>query len=117
MKKRKIHIFVSQNGNIFEYNVLGKYDNNIIKYSESKDCLYNITIDINNKILIEDNYEYTITFYFEKDKYDILLKENNGIDSMEIEVKRFEFKNNKLSFEYNIPVTNDNWIYEIEIGD
>lgn len=118
MSKKKIHYISIINGNKSEFNHIGEYDEEkgIITYKESHGILYNFTIDIKNKILIDDCHEYTITFDFNKSSYDVLLKENNGVDTMPIEVKKFEFNGKKLTMEY-IDCVGSHFIEEIEVGD
>ena len=119
MKKEKFHIICTQNNTTSEWNCLGEYDRKkkLVTHKETNKHINTVTIDLNKKILIEDNIEYRIIFNFEKEEYEILLKEDNSIGNMKIELKRFEYGDSSIDIEYNMIETKDKFRYRIEIGD
>lgn len=122
MKKEKFHILLITNSIKDEYNLLGNYnkENGLIEFYESNKLQSKITIDLKKHLLIKDNIDYKITLNLDlkkKTKNEILLKKENGIINIEVETKKFEFISNKLSMIYTIIDSNEEIIYEIEMGD
>lgn len=122
MKKEKFHVLIITNSIKEEYNLLGQYDrkNKLIEFYESNKLRSKITIDLDKHFLIKDNIDYKITLDLDirnKTKGEILLKKENGVVNIEVETKKFSYDDNKLSMRYTIIDSNEEIIYEIEMGD
>lgn len=122
MKKEKFHVLIITNSIKAEYNLLGQYDrkNKLIEFYESNKLRSKITIDLDKHLLIKDNIDYKITLNLNishKTKGEILLKKENGVVNIEVETKKFSYDDNKLSMRYTIIDSNEEIIYEIEMGD
>lgn len=122
MKKEKFHVLIITNSIKEEYNLLGEYDRNnkLIEFYESNKLRSKITIDLTKHLLIKDNIDYRITLDLninKRTKGEILLKRENGVVNIEVDTKNFTITDNKLSMRYIISDSNEEVIYEIEMGD
>ena len=105
-----------------EYNLLGEYDRekSVVEFYESNNLRSKISIDINNHCLVKDNIDYRITLDLDITKETngkVYLKQEDKILSLTLKTNKFELKNNKLNMNYIILKSNEEIIYEIEIGD
>ena len=105
-----------------EYNLLGEYDREKrkIEFYESNNLRSKIGIDINNHILVKDNIDYKITLDLDITKEtngEVDLKKEEKTLNLTLKTNKFELKNNKLSMSYIILESNEEIIYEIEMGD
>ncbi len=105
-----------------EYNLLGEYDkeNNIIEFYESNSIRSKINIDTNNHTLVKENIDYKITLDLDKSKEtngEVYLKKEDKTLNLTLKTNKFELKNNKLSMNYIILESDEEIIYEIEMGD
>ncbi len=122
MKKEKFHILMKTNSSNDEYNLLGEYDkeNNIIEFYESNSIRSKINIDTNNHTLVKDNIDYKITLDLDKSKEtngEVYLKKEDKTLNLTLKTNKFELKDNKLSMNYIILESDEEIIYEIEMGD
>lgn len=122
MKKMKFHILMKTNSSNDEYNLLGEYDkeNNIVEFYESNSIRSKISIDTNNHILVKDNIDYKITLdldIIKETSGEVYLKKEDKTLNLTLKTNKFELKDNKLSMNYIILESDEEIIYEIEMGD
>ena len=105
-----------------EYNLLGVYDREkkIIEFFESNSLRSKINIDINNHKLIKDNIDYRIVLDLDITNEtigEVYLKKEDKTLNLTLKTNKFEFNNNKISMKYIILESNEEIVYEIEMGD
>ena len=77
----------------------GKKDNNILTFIDKEDT---ITFDINNLILKKENKDTKNVIDFKKKSIIYLLKENNSIFNIDININNISCENNKIIINYEV---------------
>ena len=119
MKLKKLHIILITNGDKKEYNLLGKCDEKTISYDESSTLKSNLTLDIEDKVLIKENIDYKITLKFDSNttNNEIWLKKEDKILNIELETIKYEVTESKIEIKYKILESEEIIEYIIEIGE
>lgn len=119
MEKQKFIIKLVTSDNKEEYSLLGKYDQekNIIYYQESKELLTDVSLDLNNRMLIRNNRDYYLKYKFqenEETENEIKLKDLNQSIKLKIKTEKFKITNNKVEIIYKILDSNETISYQIQ---
>lgn len=119
MKKRKLIITLITNDIKEEYNLLGEYDNDKeeITYSENKELLTEVKLNLKEKTLTRKNNDYYLKYKLLENKEtenEIKIKELNQSLFLKIKTDKFKIEKNKVEIIYTILDSNEKITYIVK---